>query len=112
MGDLEHKPENVDSKALKSFVERLFEIESSFADVKAEYKDSKADFKTEVKGRADETGVDIKQVEALVKIRLNEAAALDEQAAHDSNMKLYEELFGFNAVPEPAAPEDEDDALA
>jgi uncharacterized protein (UPF0335 family) len=106
----EHNADNVDSSAMKSYVERLFDIEQSFADQKAEYQDSKADLKTEIKGRADETGVDFKQVAALVKIRMNEAAALDEQAAHDTNVRLYEELFGFSAQPSELA--DDDDALA
>lgn len=109
MSDDPHKADNVDRDALKGYVERLFNVEQSFADVKAEYQDTKNDLKTEIKGRADETGVDFKQVAALAKIRMNEAAALDEKAAHDTNTALYEELFGFSAEPSELA--EDDDAL-
>lgn len=67
MSDEPNNADNVDTDVMKSYVERLFNIEQGFADVKAEYTDSKADLKTEIKGRSDETGVDFKQVAALVK---------------------------------------------
>lgn len=111
MGDLEHAPENADRDALKAFVERLFNVENDFADVKAEYTDSKKDLKAEINQRTDETGVNYKQVEALVKIRLNESKAKDEQADMEANMFLYEQVFGFNAEPPADADGDEDDAL-
>lgn len=106
MSDEPNNADNVDTDVMKSYVERLFNIEQGFADVKAEYTDSKADLKTEIKGRSDETGVDFKHVAALVKIRMNEAAALDEQAAHDTNMSLYEQLFGFNTATSELAEDD------
>ena len=106
MSDEPNNADNVDTDVMKSYVERLFNIEQGFADVKAEYTNSKADLKTEIKGRSDETGVDFKQVAALVKIRMNEAAALDEQAAHDTNMSLYEQLFGFNTATSELAEDD------
>jgi hypothetical protein len=37
---------------------------------------------------------------------MNEAAALDEQAAHDTNMSLYEQLFGFNTATSELAEDD------
>lgn len=110
MGDLDHEPRNVDHDALKGYVERLFNLESEFADQKAEYTDSKKDLKTEIKGRLDETGVTFDQVQSLVKIRLNEANALDEQAENNANMELYEEVFGFSAPAEQSS--DDDDPLS
>jgi uncharacterized protein (UPF0335 family) len=111
MGDLAHDPKNTNHEALKGFVDRLFTVEQEFADVKAEYADSKKDLKSEIKGKVDETGVTVAQVEALVKIRLNESEALDHQADVNANAMLYEQVFGFNATPEAADEADEDDAL-
>ena len=110
MGDLAHKPGNVDHDALKGYVDRLFTVEQEFADVKAEYTDSKKDLKSEIKSRVDETGVTFEQVAALVKTRMNEAEALDQQATTNANMLLYDEVFGFSAAPS-ALVEDEEDAL-
>jgi uncharacterized protein (UPF0335 family) len=100
-----------DHEALKGFVDRLFNVEQEFADVKAEYTDSKKDLKAEIKGKVDETGVTPAQVEALVKIRLNETEALDAQATMNANTLLYEQVFGFNAAPAEPEAEEEDDAL-
>jgi hypothetical protein len=101
---------NTDQEALKAFAERLFNVEHDFADVKAEYTDSKKDLKAEINQRTDETGITYKQVEGLVKVRLNEQKALDEQADMEATMFLYEKVFGFAAPADPVS-EDEDDAL-
>jgi uncharacterized protein (UPF0335 family) len=110
MGDLAHDTQNVDHETLKGLVERLFNVESTFADQKAEYNDSKKDLKAEIKSRQEETGISFNQVSGLVKIRLNEAEALDAQAEMESNMELYGAVFGFaSPVDEPSS--DDDDAL-
>jgi uncharacterized protein (UPF0335 family) len=101
---------NVDHDALKGFVDRLFNVEQEFADVKAEYTDSKKDLKSEIKGKVDETGVTVAQVEGLVKIRLNEMEALDHQAEVNANALLYEKVYGFSS-PSAEAGDDEEDAL-
>lgn len=88
-------------------VDRLFNVEREFADVKSEYNDTKKDLRTEFKAREDETGYTFKQIEGLVKIRLNEQKAKDEQEARDADMFLYEQVYGFA----PGASEDEDDPL-
>jgi uncharacterized protein (UPF0335 family) len=102
---------NIDHEALKSYVDRLFTVEQEFADVKAEYTDSKKDLKAEIKGRVDETGVTFDQVAALVKTRMNETEALDQQAETNSNMLLYEQVYGFAAQPSSLAEDDDEDAL-
>lgn len=110
-GDCEHDINNVNHEALRGFVDRLYNVENDFADVKAEYTDSKRDLKAEIKSRTDETGISVKQVEALVKIRLNEQAALDEKADAEANMFLYEQVYGFAPAQEAAPEDEEDDAL-
>lgn len=113
MGDLEHDANNTDHEALKGFVERMFNLEKDFEDVKAEYTDAKKDLKAEIKSRTDETGVNVKQVIDLVKIRLNEQAALEEQEEMEANMELYRMVYGFAPPPPPSADDEEsdDDAL-
>lgn len=103
---------NIDTDALKGYVDRLFNVEQEFADVKAEYTDSKKDLKAEIKGRVDETGVTFEQVAALVKTRMNETEALDQQAETNANMLLYEQVYGFSAVPSQLEEDDEEDPLA
>lgn len=102
---------NTDHDALKGYVDRLFNVEQEFADTKAEYTDSKKDLKSEIKSRVEETGVTFDQVAAQVKIRMNEAEALDTQAETNANMLLYEEVYGFSAAPSQLAEDDEEDAL-
>lgn len=109
LGDLEHPTNNANHEALKGFVDRLFNIERDFADVKGEYTDSVKDLKTEIKSNADETGVSVKQVVELVKIRLNEQAAIDEQEERDANMELYRSVYGFSAAPASETADEEDD---
>lgn len=113
MGNLEHdNTSNGEHEILRGFVDRLFNVENDFADVKAEYNDSKRDLKAEIKSRADETGISVKQVEALVKIRMNEQVALDAQADAEANMFLYEQVYGFTLqADKPEPDEEEDDAL-
>ncbi len=107
---LEHERDtNVSPETIRELVDRLFNVESEFADVKSEYTATKTDLRTEIKGREDETGVTFKQVESLVKIRLNEQKARDEQEARDADMFLYEKVYGF--APETSS-DDEDDPLA
>lgn len=114
-GDLEHDTANADHEALRGFVDRLFNLEKDFEDVKAEYKDATKDLKAEIKSRVDETGVNVKQVVDLVKIRMNEQAALEEQEEMEANMELYRSVYGFAPPPPPTADEDDeasdDDAL-
>jgi hypothetical protein len=102
---------NLSHDALKAFVDRLLNVETTFADQKAEYTDSKKDLKAEIKGQVDETGVTFDQVVAQVKIRMNEVEALDNQAETNANMLLYEQVYGFSAQPSQLAEDDEDDAL-
>lgn len=110
MGDLEHDATNTDHDSLRGFVERLFNLEKDFEDVKAEYKDATKDLKAEIKSRVDETGVNVKQVVDLVKIRLNEQAALEEQEEMEANMELYRMVYGFAPPPPPTEADEEDDA--
>lgn len=100
-----------DHEALKGFVDRLFNVEQEFADVKAEYTDSKKDLKSEIKGKVEETGVTFEQVAAMVKTRMNETEALDAQAETNANMMLYEEVFGFNAAISVETDDEEEDPL-
>lgn len=109
MGDLEHDANNADHGALRGFVDRLFNLERDFEDVKAEYKDATKDLKAEIKSRTDETGVNVKQVVDLVKIRLNEVAALEEQEEMEANMELYRLVYGFAPPPPPSEDNEEDD---
>lgn len=103
---------NIDTDALKGYVDRLFNVEQEFADVKAEYTDTKKDLKAEIKSRVDETGVTFDQVAALVKTRMNETEALDQQAELNANMLLYEQVYGFSAAPSQLEEDDEEDPLA
>ncbi len=101
--------DNVDDTALKGYVDRLFNVEQTFADVKAEYTDDKNDLKAEIKSRTDETGVTFAQVQSLVKVRMNEATALEDQAETNATMELYELLYGFSAETSVATDDDEED---
>lgn len=120
MGDLSHETSNsaradeANREVTKSFVERLFNLERDFQDAKAEHAESVKDLKTEIKGRADETGVVVKTVVELVKIRLNEQEARDALVENEANLMLYESLFGFSEQPSAieAADDEEDDPLA
>jgi hypothetical protein len=102
---------NTNDKALKNFVERLFNVEQSFAEQKGEYTDAKKDLKTEIKSRFDETGVTAEDVERLVKIRMDEEKAIERQETVNADMHRYEQLFGLAASggAEDASDEDASD---
>lgn len=102
---------NTDDDALKSFVERLFALDSTFAEQKAEHSDSVKDLSAEIKSREEATGVTVKQVKALAKIRLAEQAALDTAEEHEHNLLAYRRIFGFSATTS-SAEADDDDALS
>ncbi|MEY9184541.1 hypothetical protein [Bradyrhizobium sp. USDA 313] len=79
---------------LAEYAERLFNLEQSFADQKAEYQDALDDLRTEIDVRG--MGIKYPEVAALVADRMSAVKALDEKAAHDANTALYEDLFGFS----------------
>jgi len=88
---------NRNMEALGDFVNRMFNIEDEFNSAKAERDDLVKDLKAEIKSRKDETGVDAKEVQRLVKIKLDEAGQREAQQILAGDLDTYDCLFGASS---------------
>ena len=91
---------NVDHTKMREYVDRWVEFEREFINAKNEHTDMIKDMKTEIKSRSESTGIDVKEVQRQVKIRLEEQAMKDKAAELEADLALYALLYTSGGDPE------------
>lgn len=97
-------------EAIRSLVDRWFNVMRERQDQNSLFNETKGDFKIEVKDRFDELGITFKHIDDQVQIRLDEHKAREKLDEIEGAHAMYQRLYGYAENPDkPSAPEVSED---